>query len=105
MANTNLPSSSRFRETKIIRRDGNNTFGLWKKPRFLTEEFDEEDIVKFEVDSTTVGRPDLIADAVYGNPELSWVVIAFNKPLDTINWPPTGAILRLPPSASVLSVL
>jgi len=97
-----LPSNSRFRQTEVIKKNGGETFGLWSKPSFLTTEFPEDEIVKFEVTSPYKGRPDLIADEIYGDPQLAWVVIASNRTFDTINWPTTGMVLRLPPVSEVL---
>jgi len=99
----NLPSNSRFRQTEVIRKNGNETFGLWSKQSFLTTEYPEDEIIKFEVTSPYRGRPDLIADEVYGDPQLAWVVVAAGRTFDTINWPTIGMVLRLPPVSEVLS--
>ena len=99
----NLPSNSRFRVTDIINKYGEETFGLWKKNNFLTREYLDEDLITFVVDGRFVGRPDLISEEVYSTPELYWVVIGYMKPLNPVNWPEIGTVLRLPPRSVVLS--
>jgi len=101
-----LDSFSRFLETQVIIVDGKETFGSWKEPEFLKRELDEQlEIIKIRVDNTTQGRPDIIANDLYGSPQFFWVLIAFNKPKNPVGWPPTGAVIKAPTSEVVLSNL
>jgi len=87
---------SRFKNTESIIVDGKETFGRWKQFSFLTERPSDELIGVFQVTSATEGRPDLISLAVYGTVYLDWVIIAFNKVYETLNWPRAGDAIEYP---------
>ena len=59
----------------------------------------------YQVTSETEGRPDLIANAVYGNPQLDWILIAFSNVYDTLNWPRAGDFIEYPLDVVVLPQL
>lgn len=73
--------------------------GPYIDPSFITLR-DNESI--FKVFTGYVGRPDLIANEVYGDPGLYWVIIAYNNVSNTMNWPPIGEIVRCPPYGRIM---
>jgi len=75
--------------------DGVETVGTWNQPSYLLERPDETMIDKFYVSNAVEGRPDLIAQAMYGSPELDWVIIAFNNPPEILNWPRAGDMIDI----------
>lgn len=91
-----LDRNSRFQFSTPILFNGAEVFGLWKKPTFLQQRPAESDILKFLISNQEEGRPDKIAAAVYNDPLLDWVVIAFNRPREIFNWPPAGIVIELP---------
>lgn len=98
------PSTSRFSQTEAVLRNGKETFGRWKQPDFTNLDLlEDEDIIRFSVDASTAGRPDKIAVDQYGSQLLEWVVVMSNKPMNPINWPPVGAVIRLPSPSIVLN--
>jgi hypothetical protein len=101
-----IPTDSRFRGTQPVIKDGNESFGLWRRPEFLKEEnLDDDDTFLVRVDQTTAGRPDLIAFNNYGSAYLEWVVIMFNRPQDPLGWPPAGLIIRLPRAGLIRALI
>ena len=93
---------SRFKEADFIRKDGIDTFGLWVRPTFLIEEnLEDEDIIKVNIDQSRAGRPDQIANEFYGTPLLEWVVVMFNRPLNTLGWPQAGTVIKIPTRITV----
>lgn len=95
-------SYSRFNITDRITYDGQVTYGRWKKYSFLTDPIPESSVGVFIVDASTAGRPDLIANSIYGATELDWVLLAFNNVRDTLNWPQVGQIIRYPAESIVV---
>lgn len=96
-------SNSRFLETEAIIFNGIETFGLWQRPDFLDpDKLNEEDIISVIVEGPQAGRPDVIADILYGSQLLDWVIVMFNKPKNTLGWPSVGDVIRAP-SASVVT--
>ena len=91
-----LNDFSRFKNTELVIVDGKETFGNWKSFSFLTTRPSDEFIGTFRVGSDTEGRPDLIAFSIYGIPQLDWVLLAFNKVIETLNWPRTGDLIEYP---------
>ena len=96
---------SRFQLSEPVIVDGVETYGKWKQPSFLTTELDPGNIALFQVTNAFQGRPDLIAYNVYGDPFLDWVLIAFNKPQDVLNWPRAGDVIRYPVATVVIPQL
>lgn len=80
------------------------TFGLFNRLNFLDpNNLSEDQIFKFEVRPPFNGRPDLIADEIYGVSILSWVLILFNNPRETLLWPENGSVIKYPSSIVVFS--
>ena len=96
---------SRFQTTESILVDGKKTLGAWDPPNFIKEKPDKEFIFTYRVTSKTEGRPDLISNTIYGTSDLFWVLIAFNKPRNTLNWPKVGDIIEYPAQSIVMSEL
>lgn len=91
-----LSQFSRFYKTERVIMDGAETFGTWDPPSFLTKRPPDDKIGVFRVTSATEGRPDLIANRLYGTPLLDWVIISFNGVSDTMNWPRAGDVIEYP---------
>lgn len=100
-----LSKFSRFVKTERIIVDGQETYGTWNQPNFLSKRPPEGDIGVFRVTSAVEGRPDLISNQVYGTPLFDWVIISFNGVVDTLNWPKAGDTIEYPLDKVVLSEL
>lgn len=87
---------SRYRNTEQVVFDGEESIGSWTQPSFLINRPTEDLIGVFRVTSALEGRPDLIANQLYGTPLLDWILIAFNNARDTLNWPKTGDTIEYP---------
>lgn len=96
---------SRFRRQDTIIVDGVETMGRWKEPRWSLVRPDRSDISTFHVTNNYEGRPDRIADVIYGDPTMDWVLIAFNKVRNPLNWPKTGTVLEYPAGRIVFQEL
>lgn len=99
-----LDQFSRLGQTQQIIFNGVETFGIWKQPSFLKERPSEANIGVFRVNTQTEGRPDLIANELYGTPLLDWVLISFNK-VRSLNWPRAGDSIEYPLDVVVLPEL
>lgn len=63
---------------------------------------ESSDDTYYYVDASKRYRPDIIAQEVYGNPVLYWVILSCNglkHPLDLV----TGITVRIPPLQSILN--
>ena len=77
--------------------DGVSHLGRWVEPEFLsTAPFRTVTVV-----SQFNGRPDLLSQHLYGTPEYFWVLVAFNRPVDTLNWPKSGELIKVPDITSI----
>ena len=85
---------SRYRKSEMIIVDGMETVGTWNQPSYITERPESQFIQKFYVTNALEGRPDLIANIVYGSAELDWTIIAFNNPSEILNWPRAGEYIE-----------
>lgn len=106
---TILNTYSRFVKTPTTIYDGKLTLGIWQDFSWLREEPEGQFIGRFYVDNSLEGRPDLIADRIYSNPLLDWVIIAYNvrisKRLDAqnvLNWPKAGTTIEYPDRTLVI---
>jgi hypothetical protein len=100
-----LDQFSRFQASQPIIYDGVDTFGTWTQPSFLRERPQEDQIGVFRVTSPLEGRPDLIANQLYGTPLLDWVLISFNNARRSLNWPRSGDTIEYPLETVVLPEL
>ena len=100
-----LDDFSRFRQTQLVIFDGKETYGRWRPLSIFSRRPSDDQIDVFSVTSALEGRPDLISNAVYGTPYLDWVLIAFNKVRDPLNWPRAGDVIEYPLDSVVLPEL
>src|SRR4051812_45806571 len=87
---------SRFRRQQPITVDGVETMGKWKEPNWLVKRPDQSLIGSYRVGTDTEYRPHLIAQIVYGDPTMDWVLLAFNRVREPFNWPRAGTIVGFP---------
>ncbi len=97
-----LDNFSRFKDTPLIIEKGVETYGVWKGFPFTKQRPADEFIGIYQVTSQTEGRPDLIANAVYGTPYLDWVLIMFNNISEVFGWPRAGMAIEYPLETIVL---
>jgi hypothetical protein len=93
-------SSSRFKFTDLVTQDGHETYGRWVEPRFISA----STWGTLYVTSSFAGRPDRISDAVYDTTagQYWWAIVAFNAPLNPLNWPQAGEIIKIPRLTDIL---
>lgn len=97
---------SRFKLSQPVVINGIETFGLLTKFPFLDPaSIDDADIVKITVTPDMAGKPWAIANAIYNSPVLDWVIVLFNRPLNPVNWPPNGTVIRAPRQGLVLPLV
>ena len=98
-------TSSRFSEsTPILNRDGKETFGIAKKFKFLDRNnLKEDEIDRIVVDADIAGSAWKLADEVYGDPDLLWVIMQFNHIENALNWPLNGEVIEFPIATVVFS--
>jgi hypothetical protein len=98
-------STSRFRYTPLVTtRSGNDTYGLVSGFDALKNMTDDQ-YDSWVVLNNFEGRPDLIAFEFYTNPQLEWVIVFANRSLNTLNWPKTGDLIKIPKKPFVESLL
>lgn len=93
-------STSRFKITPIITYDNNIMPSMMKKFDFL-KNLDEDQILSIAIDGTRAGRPDLIANDLYGTSLYKWVLILFNNVTNPLNWPENGTVIKAPTNDAV----
>lgn len=95
---------SRFRfSTPIVTTNGHETYALMSKHFFLNPaNLDESEIQSVEITPDLAGKPWAIADKLYNSPVLDWVIVLFNKPLNPVNWPAIGTVIKAPIQSVVL---
>lgn len=95
---------SRFRfSTPIVTLEGRETFALMSKHFFLNPaNLTDDQVQSIEITPELAGRPWLIADQLYNSPILDWVIVLFNKPLNPVNWPLIGTVIKAPIQSVVL---
>jgi hypothetical protein len=94
---------SRFKLTESIYNNGMETIGIMKKHFFLDQaNLSDDDIIKVTITPELAGKPWQIANKYYNSPVLDWVVVLFNKPLNPINWPHIGTVIKIPVQNVVL---
>ena len=104
---TTTATASRFQLTTPIVYNGVKTYGLWVEPWFITnpELLPIAQVGIMVVPSSLECRPDAISQLVYGTPYFDWVIIAFNRSFDVLNWPRTGTTIKYPLSEVVYRYL
>ena len=98
-------STSRFRYTNLVTtKSGNDTYGLVSGFDDL-KNLQDDQYNSWLVPNNIDGRSDLIAYKFYANPQLEWVIIFANRPLNPFNWPKTGDLIKIPKKSFVESLL
>jgi hypothetical protein len=101
-------TNSRFAiSDPILTRDGDETFGIAKKFRFLDRNnLDEEDILTWVVTIDEVGKWDVLAENIYGNVDLHWIFVMFNHIENPFgNIPKNGQVIEYPSPTAVFAEL
>lgn len=100
-------SLSRYKNTDVVQdNNGVVALGYWSRPEFMfPENVDQKDIITIKVDNSIVGRPDKISMEYYGVPDLDWVIVMFNKPLNPLGWPLSGMVIKIPSKSVVFGNL
>jgi hypothetical protein len=107
-----LDNFSRLLRTQQIIFQEKETFGSWSSFPWLEIRPSDESISTFYVTSALAGRPDLIANQIYGSSLLDWVLISFNSRVGNdetaakgLNWPKAGQTIEYPAASLVMSSL
>jgi len=84
--------------------DGEVTYGLWVPPWFIANPdlLSPDQVGNYQVSAGEAGRPDLISTTLYGTPYLDWVIIAFNQPRSSFNWPEPGTVIKIITYSAIL---
>lgn len=100
-------TNSRFAiSDPILTRDGEETFGIAKKFRFLDRNnLGDEDILTHVVTINQAGKWDVLADDLYGNVDLHWVFVMFNHLQDPFAGPKNQQVIEYPSPAVVFAEL
>lgn len=90
--------------------NGKLTYGLMKKFRFMDRKnLNEEDIKIFVITADFRGKPHALAERLYGNENLFWILIFFNRVENPFEyphgWPNIGLIIEYPSAAVVRAEL
>jgi hypothetical protein len=95
--------TSRFaNSTPILTAGGQETFGIATKYDFMIREnLNDDQTQVLVVTARQAGRPDLIALDIYGDSNLYWIPLMFNRPDDMFNWPKNGEVIELPTPPTV----
>ena len=103
----NPRSNSRFLiSDPILTRDGRETYGIATKYDFLIREnLNSDEIGQIVINADLAGRPDLLADEIYGNVDLMWIPILFNRVQNPLNWPTNNQIVEYPIPSVVFAEL
>lgn len=91
-----MASIERYRKTPFVIMNGERTIGKWKRPSWLNKRPASADIGRIVVPSQYEGRPDLLANYLYSNSELDWVLLSFNNVDNPFGWPRTGTTVEYP---------
>lgn len=76
---------------------------MYAKQEFLKPgNLQQNEIMTIKITNDIAGRPDLIAEKIYDTRFLDWVIIMYNKPLNTIGWPKVGTTIQTPTKSTVL---
>lgn len=100
-------TSSRFSEsTPILNREGKETYGIAKKFNFMDRSnLSEKQIGRIVINADIAGSASKLADEVYGDINLLWVIVQFNHIENPLNWPLNGEVIEYPIASVVFSEL
>jgi hypothetical protein len=97
-----MDTFSRFKNTPISIINGTRTYGRWVRPDFMNRSvLEDNQIQKIVINQSNAGRPDVIAYDLYGSDRLDWVIVMFNRPLNTLGWPIAGTVIEAPTRETV----
>jgi hypothetical protein len=85
---------NRYKNTQKISVEGKIIPGPYEQPQFISRQLDPR-VLKVTPDRAN--RPDLIANDLYGDPSLFWVLLEYNSISNTLNWPKAGDVIKYPP--------
>lgn len=85
---------NRYKNTNNLNIDGQIVPGPYETPLFISRQL-QPSILR--VSPQRANRPDLIANDLYGDPSLFWVLLEYNSVSNTMNWPKAGEIIKYPP--------
>lgn len=85
---------SRFNGYNPITFKGQTTFGFYFRPAFLEKGYTSNQVGYHTVDITEEGRPDRIAEKLYGSAEYEWVLLLLNDVSETLTWPTSGQLIK-----------
>lgn len=96
--------SSRFELQDQVLFDGVSTYGPWDPPWFVAnpDAVPSEFVLQRVVTNDLEGRPDNISALIYSRSDLWWILVAFNKVHDVLNWPRAGTTIKYPTASLVL---
>lgn len=83
--------------------EGHKSYGRWVPPSFLFNSGTTWQ--NYVVPPQFEGRPDSISQDIYGTVIYWWVLVAFNSPRDTLNWPTSGDTIKAPFIQDIIAVL
>ncbi len=90
---------NRYKYTDKIIVEGKTTVGPYVEPPFVSDPTNEGTI---KIPASRSGRPDLIANDLYGDPSLFWVLMIYNNVTKVMNWPKNGEVIKYPPINRVM---
>lgn len=90
---------NRYKYTPSISVDGIATVGPYVEPAFVSDRSNEGTL---KTPPSRSGRPDLIANDLYGDPSLFWVLLTYNNVTKVLNWPKNGEVVKYPPINRVM---
>jgi hypothetical protein len=90
----------------VLTRDGDPTFGIAKKYRFLDRNnLGDEDLRTTVVNVDQAGKLDVLARDIYGNIDLKWIFIIFNAVENPFGYPQLGQVIEYPSPTVVFAEL
>tara|TARA_R100001244_G_scaffold25113_3_gene25515 strand:+ start:22664 stop:22984 length:321 start_codon:yes stop_codon:yes gene_type:complete len=100
-------ANSRFSDSvPILSRDGRETYGIATKYDFLSRDnLKSDEIGQIVINPDLAGRPDLLADEIYGNVDLMWIAVIFNNVQNPLNWPTNNQVVEFPIPSVVFAEL
>ena len=97
---------SRFAETQTVVTDNTEVFSRWTMPNLLVRPLRDDEKRTLVITAAREGRPDLISFDLYRTTKLDWLIIALNRPNDTLNWPRAGDVIEvIDPSVAIGELL
>lgn len=103
---------TRYSNAQDIYYKGRETKGRLRDYSWLVIKPNDREIYTFKVTTQTAGAPRRIAQQVYGDHDLYWVLVSFNNrwykdpgALQVMNWPVAGQVVYYPSRMIILPTL